>query len=191
MIKVVHRVNTHKELIHIPTSYGIEVDVRTYYHGLVMNHDANKPGDIFDLHINNFEHKFLIIDVKEEGIEREIIKVCEQNNIKNYFLLGVTFPFMLKLAREGFTKMALRYSEYEGIETAVRMKGMIDWLWVDTFDSLPPVPDFIREHYKIALVSPCRWGRPRDIKKYNKELVPDLVMTEMKHIEKWQEIVGT
>ena len=64
MIKVVHRVNEIDKLIKVPLQYGVEIDVRTYYNTMILNHEPRQMGDIFKDYIKVFKHKFLIIDVK-------------------------------------------------------------------------------------------------------------------------------
>ena len=44
---IVHRVNSCKELDSINTSYGVEVDIRTYKNKLVCSHDPLIKGESF------------------------------------------------------------------------------------------------------------------------------------------------
>ena len=57
----------------------------------------------------------------------------------------------------------MRISEYESIETALSLKGKINWIWVDCFSKLPiNTNDFIRlkkAKFKLCLVSPELQGR--------------------------------
>ena len=117
------------------------------------------------------------------------------NKIKNYFLLSVSFPFIYLLSKKGFRKMAARFSEFEEIDTCLSLKNKIEWVWVDTFTKLPIDKNKFEKmknaNFKICMVSPERWNRPDDIKKYfnyfkKNRILLDAVMTEMKYANEWQ-----
>jgi hypothetical protein len=42
-----------------------------------------------------------------------------------------------KTAINGETRCAVRISEYESIETAFSLKGLVQWAWIDCFTKFP------------------------------------------------------
>ena len=99
MILIKHRVNTIKELVRINPKYGVEIDVRSDQNKLLLNHDPFKKGVDFDSFLKNFKHNFLIVNVKEEGIENKILNKLNKNKIRNFFLLDVTIPQLTKILK--------------------------------------------------------------------------------------------
>jgi|SRR3989344_635437 len=194
MLKIVHRVNSIRELKNIPTKYGIEVDIRNEGKKLILNHDPYYEGDSFENYCKEYKHAFLVLNIKTEGIEKEALRIVKKSGIKNYMLLDITFPTILKLSNEKEKNIAIRFSEYEPIENAISLKGKVKWVWVDTFTKLPltkKIYERIRKNgFKIFLVSPDRWGRKKDIEKYSKyfkknNIKIDAVMSSKELIGRW------
>lgn len=188
MIIVIHRVNSIRELKKIPPKYGVEVDVRGFGKKIILNHEPLKNGDELEAYLRQFHHRFIILNIKESGIEKRVIALAKKFNIKNYFLLDVEFPYLYQAARKGERHIAVRYSEDEPIATALTYKGKVDWVWIDTQTKLPLKKKIVQQlrGFKTALVSPERWGRARDVPAYLKEMEalnfkPNLVMTDLTH----------
>ena len=95
---IAHRINTIPELKQVPRNYGIEFDVRDSNGELLITHDPFTIGPIFEEYIRHFRHRFMIINVKSEGIEFRIIQLLEKYNITNYFFLDCSFPMIWKLS---------------------------------------------------------------------------------------------
>ena len=57
---IIHRINSLKELIKLPTDYGTEIDIRSQGSRLILNHEPFKDGSLIlksflnPLLINNF-----------------------------------------------------------------------------------------------------------------------------------------
>ncbi|MBU0630350.1 MAG: hypothetical protein KKC80_05460 [Candidatus Margulisbacteria bacterium] len=171
MIIVRHQINTVAELQAIGPEFGIEIDIRNNDRKLILHHDPWGEGEELDAFLSHYRHKLLILNVKTEGIEDRILELIKKYEIKDYFFLDVSFPFIVKMAGKGFVKNAVRFSEYESLETCLAMKGKCDWVWVDCFSRLPLTPEIyvrLKEHFKICLVSPDLLGRPAQIKEYRK-----------------------
>lgn len=191
---IIHRVNTIERLQTTDTKYGVEVDIRTYKNRLIINHEPFEDGDELEQYIKQFRHQFIILDIKEEGIETRVMEIMEKYNISNYFLLGVTPPFIYQFINKKVKKMAIRFSEFESIETCENFAGKVEWVWVDTFTKLPLNKDAYRtlsKHFKICLVCPERWGRPNDIRLYIKQMKKDnikidAVMTAGEYANQWE-----
>lgn len=169
MIIVKHRVNTVEDLKKTPRELGIEIDIRESGGKLVLSHEAFEGGTNFEEFLTHYSHAFMIIDVKEEGIEGKIIELMKKHGIIDYFLLNVNFPTILELASEGFRNMSARLSEYESIPHG--LEGKCDWLFIETFTKIPFDTEsykYLKEHFKLCLLSPDRFGRPEDIPEYAK-----------------------
>ncbi len=102
MISIAHRINSINQLKHIDTRFGVEIDLRSEGNDLVLHHDPFLSGVLFEEWLEYFEHQFLILNVKEEGLENEINCLLERHNIQEYFFLGQSFPSMIKTIRSGW-----------------------------------------------------------------------------------------
>ncbi len=199
MLIIRHRVNTIEELNKTPKEYGVEVDVRGYGKKLLLNHEQiNEPEKCDELedYLKNFNHAFIIFNIKEAGIEQQVIDLAEKYKINSYFLLDVEFPFLYRATRnKRFRKIASRFSEAEPIEMSLAQKDYLDWVWVDTNTKLPlnkqSCQQLKKAGFKLCLVCPERWGRPQDIDKYidymkQNKIFPDAVMTSLDYAKKWE-----
>ena len=172
MLYINHRINTSEQLKGIPTSNGVELDVRYHNDDLVLQHDP------FGHHINapeNFEHFLeewrhsgpMILNIKTEGIEQKCIELMNRYQVKNWFFLDMSMPYFATFAPksvsgelEGFTpsNLAVRFSEREPIEYALAFKGLAKWVWVDCFTHLPLNTENYHQikdaGFNICLVSP-------------------------------------
>lgn len=153
-----HRRNTIDELKATPSCYGIEVDIRSYGNDLVVHHEPYTKGPLFSDWLQHFQHGTLILNVKEEGLEERVLHLVHQHGIDNYFFLDQSFPFLVKTARQGERRCAVRVSEFESVKTALQMASMIDWVWVDCFTRFPLTSDDARALHdaklQLCLVSP-------------------------------------
>ncbi len=191
---IIHRVNTINELRDIPKEYGTEIDIRAFGSNLILNHEAFQTGERFEDYLAEYNtHGTLILNIKEAGIEDEVLKQVRQHHqIKSYFLLDVEFPYLYRASRNGESSIAVRFSEDESIETVEKYVDMVDWIWIDTNTKLPldenNIP--IVNKFKKCLVCPERWGRPIDIERYKKimhdlNFSVDAVMTNCKYLNAW------
>ena len=116
----------------------------------------------------------MILNVKSERIEHRILKIIKKYGIKRYFFLDSTFPMIKLLSDMGERNIAVRYSEYEGMDTVRAMAGKIGWVWVDTFTRLPLDCTVYKEMkglcYRLCLVSPELQGQPEKIEEYRRFL---------------------
>ena len=155
---ICHRKNTIKQLIDTPTEYGVEIDVRSYNNKIILNHDPMKSGEFLDNWIRKYNHKFLIINIKEEGLEKYIIKILKNKKIKDFFFLDQSFPFLIKTLNSNETRCAIRFSEYEDIKTINNLKKKINWVWVYHFSKFPlnksTSDNLKKKKIKICIVSP-------------------------------------
>ena len=190
---IIHRINKIKELNKIPRIYGTEIDIRCKGSQLILNHEPYQIGDKLENYLENYKHKTLVLNIKEAGIENDVLKIIKSFYIKSYFLLDVEMPYMYSATKKGYRNIAVRFSEYENISTAKQFKNKLNWIWIDTVTELPINKESIKiiKHFKSCLVCPERWKRKSDIASYKKKLrrmnfFPDTVMTSKKCIKYWE-----
>ena len=189
---VIHRINSIKKLKKIPKVYGVEIDIRSYKKKLVLSHDPYKSGDDLKKYLKEYNHSLLVANIKEVGIEDQVIKEIKKANIKKYFLLDVEFPYLYKSTKKGIKNIAIRFSEEESIETVKKYIKKLNYVWIDTFTKFPinKKNNKILNKFHKCLVSPDRWNRTKDIKKYIKiikrnKIRIDSVMTAYNNINYW------
>lgn len=190
---IIHRINSLKELIKLPTDYGAEIDIRSQGSRLILNHEPFKNGCNLIDYIENYKHGTLILNIKESGIEEEVLKIVKSKPIKSYFLLDVEMPYIYFSSKRGNKNMAIRFSEYESLKTVEYFTKLVNWIWIDTVNTLPIKSEIlpIISNFKSCIVCPERWGRKNDIKVYKKILAelnyePNAVMTSLDCIKLWK-----
>ena len=197
MVVVVHRVNGVEALAQVPKNFGAEIDLRTDGSRIILNHDPWAGGEDFDQWLDLYDHGLLILNIKEAGIETEILRRVQARGVPRYFLLDVEFPYLYRASRAGERAIAVRYSEDEPIELVEHYRHRVDWVWIDTNTCLPIDRGIVErlDELKTCLVCPERWGRPYDIPLYQRQMEtlnfrPDAVMTTLRHAVQWQEWAG-
>lgn len=158
-----HRRNSIKQLEATDSKYGVEVDIRTYKGDLIIHHDPFAPGENLERWLDHYEHGTLILNVKEEGLEKSILELLSARSLKDFFFLDQSFPFLVNLANLGETRCAVRVSEFESIQTALSLAKKISWVWLDCFTrfpiSLTEYEQLKNSGFKLCLVSPELQGR--------------------------------
>ena len=169
---IAHRKNTITELKATDTKYGIEVDIRSFRDKLITHHDPFIEGEDFTKWIEHYNHKTLILNVKEEGLEKRLLEIMKEKQIEDFFFLDQSFPFLIKTSNAGEKRCAVRVSEFENIETAFNLAGKVEWAWVDCFSKMPLTTEDYKTlknaGFKLCLVSPELQGRVE--KKYILEM---------------------
>ena len=188
---IAHRKNTIAELQATPASYGVEIDLRSWGTRLILQHEPFRNGTDFADWLRYYCHKTLILNIKEEGIEYRVKEMLQRFQIEDYFFLDLSFPALVKMMKAGEKRVAVRFSEYEALQTALGMAGKVQWVWVDCFSRMPLQKQTYRllaPHFKLCLVSPELLGRDAaEIKDYKRMLAPfrlDAVCT--KRPDLWQ-----
>ena len=115
---VIHRVNKIKDLLEIPNNYGCEIDIRSFGDKLILNHEPYQDGELLSNYLDSYNHGLLVLNIKESGIENDVLDLVKSKGIKKYFLLDVEFPYIYKYSRLGERAIAIRYSEDEPIDLA-------------------------------------------------------------------------
>lgn len=191
---IAHRINTIEELKKIPKEYGVELDLRDFGDRLILQHDPFKDGEDFEEYLKNYNHGTMILNIKSERIEHKVLELIQKYNIKKYFFLDSSFPMIYLLSKSGEKNIALRFSEFEGIDTILSMTGKVEWIWVDCFSKLPinyEIYKLLKNNgFKFCLVSPELQGQNEKLASYkqylqNEGIVFDAICTKIYNIEKW------
>ncbi len=189
MIIVNHGVNTIEKLKNTPKNCGVETDIRSYGRRLIIHHEPFVKGEDFEDFLKHYSHCLLILNIKSEGIEQNVLDLIKKYRISNYFFLDVTFPFMIKYINKNISQFAVRFSEFESIQTCLNLKDKVEWVFVDNFTKLP-IEDYsftqLSEHFKICIVSPelLKRNEIELTKEIIKKYPVDAVLTD--NIEAWK-----
>lgn len=149
-----HRVNSLQELQNLDTKFGVEIDIRTRGDRIILSHDPFTEGPELEDFLDLYQHGVLILNVKEDGLEREILEHEAFSRIE-YFFLDQPFPTLRKSILQSFSS-AMRTSEFENLPSVNLIPS---WLWIDNFtgdwSDLPRQIAFCQERgIKSCLVSP-------------------------------------
>ena len=125
-----HRVNTKKDLLKTHIRYGIEIDIRSNDKKIYLSHEPFEKGYDLNEFLKFYNHKFIIANIKEEGIEEKVIEIFYKNKIKNFFLLDTTVPKSLKI-KKGKNILCLRRSEIELLNYESKIINRYKWIWCD------------------------------------------------------------
>lgn len=153
----VHRINDIESLKKTPKKYGVEIDLRYKDSDIILNHDPFENGILFDDFLSEYNHNGIILNCKSEGIEHEILKILNKNNIHNFFFLDLSIPFLVKTSQAGCNKIAVRFSEYEPLNFVNKYTKICDWVWVDSFNGEyfeKKIIEALSINFKICLMSP-------------------------------------
>lgn len=196
MIFTCHRINTTKELIEINNTYGIEIDLRENDKGdIYLSHDPFTYGELLEDFLNYYNHSFIILNIKSEGIEYKITSLLKKFNIDNYFFLDSSLPMIYKLIKEGINNIAIRFSELESIETVLNFTNKVKWVWIDCFTKNPLNKENYRilknNNFNLCFVSPELQNQENKIGKYrdyfnNNDIKLDMICTKSYNIKKWR-----
>ena len=74
---IIHRVNSISSLKKVPNNFGTEIDVRAFGSKLILNHEPFQNGEDFDDYLDEFDHGTLVLNIKEAGIENEVLRKCQ------------------------------------------------------------------------------------------------------------------
>jgi hypothetical protein len=125
-----HRANSINDLISIPRYLGVEIDVRTFGLELIVSHDPFAPGVIFSQWLENYSHNFLIVNVKEDGLEKFVLDLLEKHQINDFFFLDQPIPSLYKSSKLWPDFCCARVSDIEPVESALNLS--VGWFWFDS-----------------------------------------------------------
>ena len=189
---IIHRINNLVKLKTLNYHHGVEIDLRSKGKDIILNHDAFNKGELFERFLSRYNHGTLVLNIKEAGIEKEVIKLVKKYRIKKFFLLDVEFPFILNSYNNNFKNIALRISYYENFFKNKKFRKHFNWIWLDSyrFRYFSETEINILNMSNICFVCPSRWNKVNEIEKYKKyfykkNIKISAIMTSLKHVEKW------
>lgn len=150
-----HRANTIKR---IEKGYGSEIDIRDHNGEIVLSHDYpdNKVITLKE-YLDDFPiNSLLAINVKSSGIEKDLKRLLDKSQHRNYFVFDFSIPYLLEAIKLDLI-CACRLSEYEKY-----IFPECKWVWIDCFHSLwydESYLKLLKKKHKIAIVSPELHGR--------------------------------
>jgi hypothetical protein len=192
---IAHRINTIEELKKVPHEYGVELDLRDFGDKLILQHDPFTNGEDFEEYLKCYNHGTMILNIKSERIEIKVLELIKKYNINKYFFLDCSFPMIYLLSKSGEKNIALRFSEFEGIDTILNMKDKVEWIWVDCFSKLPITNEnynLLRKNgFKFCLVSPELQGQDEKLEEYkqylkDQNIIFDAICTKTFNFDKWK-----
>lgn len=141
-----------------------------------------------------FEQCSGTINIKSERIESKVLEIIKRYKINEYFFLDSSFPMLKMLSDQGENNLAIRFSEYEGMDTIRAMQGRASWVWVDCFSKLPLTKTIFKEikemKYKVCIVSPELQGQNEKLEEYaaylqQEQIIPDAVCSKVYNFNRW------
>lgn len=157
MFIIEHRVNSIRQLLNVPKKHGIEIDVQAQGDVLVTGHDPGEGIEDISDFLGHFNHKFLALNIKQEGIEVKLIQELKKRQIEDFFLFDVSFPQIVRLSEQYGEMLALRISDMEDVPKIAYFRNRIKWLWVDCFYDVKEIDSkeiLLNSEFKKCLVSP-------------------------------------
>jgi hypothetical protein len=197
MYLVAHRINTRDELAALDEGCPIEFDLRDSGGKILVTHDPFTDGEDFAEFVRLLKGRFLIVNIKSEGIEYKVLELLKVNGCVDFFLLDCSPPMMVKLSAAGETRLAIRFSELETLETVLRWGGRAQWVWVDCFFGRTLTKKIVNElkekGFKLCLVSPDLQKRPEDIESYidylrENNCVVDAICSKVARFSEWKRL---
>jgi len=196
MLFTCHRINTISELKNINNSYGIEIDLRDDKYGnIILSHDPFSNGQDLNEFLKYYNHSFIILNIKSEGIEFKVLDILNKYNIIDYFFLDCSIPMIYKLSNNNINNIAIRFSEFESFETVLNFKNRVKWVWIDcfTYNPLNKINyDILKSNgFKLCFVSPELQNQQDRIEEYkeyfdNHQIELDMICTKSYNIYKWR-----
>lgn len=194
---IAHRINTLEELQSLNETCPIEFDIRDSGGRLLVTHDPFTDGLDFEVFAPHLRKRFSIVNIKSEGIEWRVLEILRDCSVRDFFLLDCSVPMMVKLMNHGERRFAVRYSEYESINSVLRWSGIAQWVWVDCFYTYF-LTEFIMNQlrqagFNICIVSPELQGRPEEIQHYINHLranhvAVQAVCTKVHNFTQWNSL---
>ena len=114
-----HRVNTIDELKSTPLNYGVEIDLRDSGDKLILQHDPFSKGEDFEEFLKYYQHRTIILNIKSERIEEKVLDILRSYQVCDYFFLDSSFPMIYLLSSKGESNVAVRFSEFEKVDTVL------------------------------------------------------------------------
>ena len=130
-----HRRNSKEELISTPTKFGVEIDIRSVGDNLILQHDPFTGGTLFSDWLDHYSHSGLILNLKEDGLESQLLTILKDRQIEDFFFLDQSYPSRIKSLKNNLAnKVAARSSEYESLDSIMSLPQHPSYIWCDSFN---------------------------------------------------------
>lgn len=196
MLYIAHRINTLEQLVSVPDEYGVELDLRDRAERLILQHDPFIDGEDAEPYFAKYKKQTIILNVKSERIEAQVLELMNKYGITDFFFLDSSIPMIVSLLKQGEKRTAVRYSEFESLDTVLKFAGKVEWVWIDCFSRLnffghDEFATLKKAGFKTCLVSPELQGRAEDIEGYKiylaeQGIVFDAICTKLANIPRWK-----
>lgn len=139
--------------------FGSELDVRDYCGKLVVSHDIADStcfefASLLEIYCEYDKGLYLAINIKADGLQRQILHHLERYNIENYFVFDMSIPDALGYLNNKMN-IFTRQSEFE---TCPSLYKQADGVWLDEFNhhwiTAQDVNGHLANGKKVCIVSP-------------------------------------
>ncbi len=144
--------------------FGLETDLRDQAGKLVISHDPasseSLPVDDFFKLYNEINPTLpLALNIKADGLQKELTKTLKQYKVSNYFVFDMSVPDALIYTRGDFNVFT-RQSEYEQHPSLYQESEGI-WLdeFIDHWIEIETIEKHLKQNKKVCIVSPELHGR--------------------------------
>jgi hypothetical protein len=114
---------------------------------------------LLTLYADRFKHLPLLLNIKADGLQKQISALLEKYDVDNYYLFDMSVPDLL-VSINGGLKCLTRQSEFE---MAPSLYESVDGVWIDEFKGEWLQKEHLLRHIdqnkKIFIVSPELHGR--------------------------------
>lgn len=142
--------------------FGIETDLRDFAGEIVISHDMPKGDEIrFEdvLKILDGRNLTLALNIKADGLAKEILRMLNKYNHTNYFTFDMSIPEMYVQNKLGLTF-------FTGLSDIIKhpvLEKNADGIWLDSFNedwfTEMDINNIIKNGKKVCIVSPELHGR--------------------------------
>jgi hypothetical protein len=150
------------------SGFGTELDLRDYCGKLVVSHDIADStclafSDFLELYRKYGDGLYLAINIKADGLQRQLLQMLNRYHIRNYFVFDMSIPDAVGYLNHRMT-IFTRESEFETIPSLYRQASGV---WMDEFDGHWITAQHIQPHLEngkfVCVVSPELHGRAHSV----------------------------
>ena len=152
----------------IKNGFGVETDIRDYCGELVISHDVPQERgllleNLFDLYNElsvNQDSQVLALNIKSDGISKQLIELINKHNINNYFVFDMSIPDTM-----GYIEKKIKtYSRISELEAESNLHLITDGVFLDQFYGTWYTPEYleflIKKYKRVCIVSSELHGFP-------------------------------
>jgi len=115
--------------------FGVETDIRDYNSTLVISHDIPNSGcllfsDFLGIYKKYNSNSTLALNIKSDGLAKEVQKELVKNDITNYFVFDMSIPDTVSYLRNGM----VTYIRQSDIENNIHFVNKVQGFWLDELE---------------------------------------------------------